>query len=370
MMDKECEKKKMPKKLVARGELPLKMKAVNLYKPKDIRCEEVRIPEPGINDVLVKVFSCGICASDIPRVMEFGTYHFPTIPGHEIAGVISKTGRGVKALSVGDRVAVNPCIPCRKCAYCKTGNYFQCENYDYLGSRSDGGFAEYVKVPDINVVKLPETMDFEEGSLVELLAVALHVFKGKRVEPGDNIAVFGTGALGTLIAQVAKVNKADKVFCVDILKQKLEIAEAVGLTETIYARKVDPSKEIFDKTNNLGVDIAIESAGDEVALIQCIKAVKKLGKVLIVGRSEKNINLPWEILTLILRKEIIIYGCYGFDFNEPPDYVWDKCMSLISEGKVRIKPLITHRFKLFSAPDVFEMLYKKKSFFNKVLLIP
>ena len=343
------------------------MKAANLYKPKDIRYEEVKMPEPGLNDVLVKVNACGVCGSDIPRVMEFGTYHFPTIPGHEISGIVSETGANVKNISVGTKVTVNPCIPCRNCIHCKSGNYFQCENYDYLGSRSDGGFAEYVKVPESNIIKLPDSLDFEEGSLVELLTVALHVLKDKALKPTDEIAVFGIGALGNLIAQLAKVNNVGKTFCVDVIEKKLKIAEAVGLTNRIYAKEADPVKEILNKTNNSGVDIAIESAGNEIALLQCIKVVKKLGKVIIVGRAEKNINLPWEILSLILRKEIILYGCYGFDFNEPPDYAWNKCISLISEGKVKIKPLITHRFKISEVSDVFKMLYEREQFFNKVL---
>ena len=365
------------------------MKAANLYKPKDIKYEEVNLPEIGERDVLVEVKACGICGSDIPRVMETGTYHFPTIPGHEFSGVISKIGKDIKDISVGTRVTVNPCIPCRKCVYCKSRNYFQCENYDYLGSRSNGGFAEYVKVPADNVVKLPDTVDFEEGSFIEPLAVALHIlnrglslFFCKRAPTGAGthevgagtvplkIAIFGMGPIGNLIAQVASANGAGKIFCVDVIGEKLKIAEEVGLKETINAKETDPVKKVLDSTENLGVDIAVEAAGSEIALMQCIKVVKKSGKVIIVGRSEKNINLPWEVFSLILRKEITIYGSYGFDFNEPPDYPWDECISLISSGKVKIKPLITHRFKLSEAPEVFKMLYERKVFFNKVLLIP
>ena len=141
-----------------------KMNAAVLHGIDDLRYEKVDIPELGDHDVLVKVKACGICGSDIPRVLQTGTYHFPTIPGHEFGGIVVKAGSQVKNGIVGKKVAVIPLIPCRECKSCEVGDFALCENYDFLGSRNDGGFAEYVKVPYKNLVVVPENVTSIDGA--------------------------------------------------------------------------------------------------------------------------------------------------------------------------------------------------------------
>ena len=147
------------------------------------------IPELREKDVLVKVSACGVCGSDIPRVLETGTYHFPTIPGHEFGGTIAEAGSGVSKELCGKRVAVIPLIPCKTCKSCETGQYAQCEHYDFLGSRNDGGFAEYVKVPESNLLFVPENVDEEAVAFLEPISVALHVVQNCRVNYGDSVAL-------------------------------------------------------------------------------------------------------------------------------------------------------------------------------------
>jgi len=163
-----------------------KMRAVRLFAPKDIRCVEVDVPHiEKDTQVLIKVKSCGVCGSDIPRVMVKGTYHFPTTIGHEFSGQIVDCGDKVKNnLTVGDRVSVMPLIPCGECQYCKVGQSHLCDDYDYYGSRRDGAMAEYIVVESANCLKLPANVDYEEGSFTDPVSVGLHAVRKCRLEAG------------------------------------------------------------------------------------------------------------------------------------------------------------------------------------------
>lgn len=346
------------------------MKAAVLHGINDIKLENVPIPKHGNGDVLIRVKASGICGSDIPRVMVTGTYKFPTIPGHEFAGEVSEIGGDVEDIKLGDRVAVIPCIPCKKCRYCQAGEYFHCEHYDYLGSRSDGGFAEYVKVPKDNIVKLPQGLDWETACGTEPAAVALHVLKRGGINIGDKVAVFGMGSIGNLIAQWAGIMGAGNIFAIDIQDEKLNIARVVGLKDIINSRNVDVLEFINNFTDSIGVDLSIEAAGSEEALKQAIQVTRRLGRIILVGRAEKDIVFNWDIFASILRKELTIYGSWGFDFNEFPTYAWQTCLKFMANGRIKIKPFITHRFKLEDVKNVFDMMYRKEEFYNKVIFIP
>ena len=161
------------------------MRAYELHGVNDLRREDIEKPEIPSGWVLVQVKASGICSSDIPRIFTNGTYHFPTIPGHEFSGVVAACGEGVPEDRIGKRVGIFPLIPCRTCPQCRQKKYEMCEHYDYLGSRRDGGFAEYVAVPDWNLMELPENVSFREAAMLEPLSVALHAVKRSGVKPGD-----------------------------------------------------------------------------------------------------------------------------------------------------------------------------------------
>ena len=146
------------------------MRAARLYRPGDLRIEETERPKPEPGQVLVKVHAAGICGSDIPRIMSTGTYHFPCTPGHEFSGEIAECGSLITKFSEGDRVVITPLMPCRRCEMCRQGFYGQCEAYDFLGSRRDGGFAEYAAVPEDNLLLLPENVSYREAALIEAWA--------------------------------------------------------------------------------------------------------------------------------------------------------------------------------------------------------
>lgn len=220
-----------------------KMWAWNLYAPADLRYEEVPVPEIGPGEVLVKVRAVGVCGSDISRLMKTGTYHYPTICGHEFAGEVVAAAPDVANCRVGDRVTVIPLLPCGTCDYCRLGHYQLCEHYNYLGSRTDGAYAEYVKVWAGNVLPLPKGVPFEAAAMTDPAAVALHAIRRLPLQPGQSVVVLGIGPIGLLALEWAKLLGAGKVVAVDIFPEKLAVAKDLGADYAINGREEDPVKK-------------------------------------------------------------------------------------------------------------------------------
>ena len=169
-----------------------KMKAIRMYAPRDLRLEEVPVPKIKENEALVKVMAVGICGSDIPRINEFGAYISPITPGHEFAGQIVETGAKVNDFKAGDRVTVPPLMPCFKCEYCQQGHFSLCQDYNYFGSRCDGAFAQYVAVPEINLLKIADHVSYEAAATADPLANALHVISRGSFKAGDKVCVWAS----------------------------------------------------------------------------------------------------------------------------------------------------------------------------------
>jgi len=355
----------------------MKMKAAVLYGIGDLRFEEVSLPKIKKGEVLVRVKACGICSSDIARVMEKGTYSFPLIPGHELSGEVANIKGDVSSLKEqtksvnqnGDRVAVAPLLPCYKCPHCQIGEYNLCDDYDYLGSRCNGGFAEYVRAPQENLIKIPPGVSFEEAALTEPTSVALHALRQARIEVGDKVAILGTGTIGIILAQWARILGAGDVYLVDIREEKLRAAREYGFTEVINASKEDTVKSILEKTGQRGVDVSIEAAGNPITFRQSIQIARKGGKVVFLGNMRGEVTLPDELVSSILRKELTMSGTWNSRFTHLPKNEWAATLHFIKKGKLRVKPLITHRFELKQAKEAFQMMYKGEEFFNKVMFV-
>ena len=346
-----------------------KMKAVVLYAPGDLRYKEVAVPPIDAEDVLIRVKAAGNCGSDLHRIMIEGTYHFPCIPGHEFAGEIAKIGSEVNSWKVNDRVTAAPQIPCRKCDWCQVGEYNLCEDYDYIGSRSDGAFAEYVKIPAANLVRLPDNVDFEEGAVTDPACVALHgIRRSGGIEPGEEVAILGAGPIGMLACQWAKILGAAKVFAVDIVQDKLDIVRELGADVCINAKKQDPVKRIMKETEK-GVNLVMEIAGSLATQQQSLLIAKKRGRVVHIGRSHKDVLLPDEVYSQIFRKELVIYGSVNSSFA-PGNHEWETVVHFMSNGKLKIKPLISHRMTLDNTAETFQRMYKKEMVYNKIIFIP
>jgi L-iditol 2-dehydrogenase len=344
------------------------MKAAVLHAPGDLRVENAPVPsELHKKEVLVKVKAAGICGSDLDRVMKTGTYSFPTIPGHEFSGVIEKTGDEVKVFKKGDRVAVAPIIPCFSCESCQQGHYGQCISYNYLGSRTDGGFAQYVKAPEMNLIRMPAEVSYKEGAAIEPAAVTLHGMRRVGVETGDTVAVLGCGTLGLFALQFAKIMGATRTIAVDIVGEKLKLAQKLGADELIYALDSDPVAEIKKMTEDRGPHVAIETAGVSITQEQCLRIAAKHGRILYLGTAHKDVVIPSGSFEHIVRNELTIKGAWN-SYSAPfPGPEWHASVDYIKKGVLKIEPLITHTFELEDAPSVFRDLTEGRYFSNKVM---
>jgi len=346
------------------------MKAAVLHAVGDLRYEDIPTPEIAVGEVLIKVRAAGVCGSDIPRVMKKGTYSFPLVPGHEFAGAVVKIGDHTSgSFSVGDRVAVFPLIPCRKCAYCQIGEYAQCDNYDYLGSRRDGGFAEYVAAPADNLVPMPDGVDFNCAAMTEPASVALHALRRTGVDTGDSVAILGAGPIGIILAQWARSCGAGRVFLADIVDEKLDVARKLGFTDCVNAAHEDTVKRIVEETGGRGADICVEAAGTAITLEQSLRIVRKLGKVILMGNVSGDVLIPERTASAILRGQLTIYGTWNSSFTAVPKNEWQTALQFMASGRLDLKPLITHRFRLDQVDDAFDMMYNRREFFNKVMFV-
>jgi len=346
------------------------MKAAVLHAVGDLRYEDVPIPKVAAGEVLVKVRAAGVCGSDIPRVMTRGTYSFPLVPGHEFAGEIAHIGDDVStSFDVGDRVAVFPLIPCGKCAYCQIGEYAQCDDYDYLGSRRDGGFAEYAAAPADNLVLIPDNVDFDCAAMTEPASVALHALRRTGVDAGDSVAILGAGSIGIMLAQWARICGAGRIFLTDIVDDKLNVARRYGFDDCINAACEDAVKRIVEETDGRGADICIEAAGTPITFEQSLRIARKLGKVILMGNVSGDVVIPERTASAILRGQLTIYGTWNSSFTAVPKDEWRTALQFMSSGALDLKPLITHKFKLDQVNDAFDMMYNNREFFNKVMFV-
>ncbi|UCB46159.1 MAG: galactitol-1-phosphate 5-dehydrogenase [Spirochaetota bacterium] len=347
-----------------------KMMAAVLHASGDLRYEEVPTPKIEARDILLKVKAAGNCGSDLERIMVKGTYSFPCIPGHETSGKVAKVGKDVKNVKEGDRVTVYPLIPCRKCGWCLQGQYNLCEDYDYIGSRSDGAFAEYVKVPAANAIMLPDNVDFEDGSMTDPAAVALHAInRAGGIKAGNTVVVLGAGPIGMLTCQWAKIFGAQKVIVTDIVEEKLNIMRKLGVDRAIDAGKEDVVEIIMSETGGWGADMIIEVAGSVETHKQSLLSARKRGKVVHIGRAHRDILLPDEVFTKIFRHELNIYGAVNSNIS-PNDHEWKNALHYISNGRLKPKPLITHRLQLGEIAGTFKKMYNKEIVYNKIIFAP
>ena len=348
------------------------MEAAVLHAPGDLRLERVPIPDIGKDEALVRVKAVGICGSDPDRIMKKGTYTFPMIPGHEFCGVVEKVGHGGDSTSYwakGDRVVVSPLLPCFRCESCQGGHFGQCDSYSYLGSRTDGAFAEFVKVPIRNLIALPDSVPFAQGAVVEPAAVVFHGIRRVGIEAGDSVAVLGCGTLGLLALQFARIQGATEVIAADIDEKKLTLARRLGADETVDASRVDPVETIQALAGGKGPWVCIETAGVSETQEQCLRIARKQGRVLYLGTARREVVLPPESFERILRCELTLYGSWN-SFSAPfPGNEWTTTIEYVEHGKLKMEPLITHSLPLAKAPQIFEELSRGKLSSVKVLFV-
>lgn len=345
------------------------MKAQVLHDIGDLRYEEVPTPMPQPGEVLLRVGACGVCGSDIPRVFTKGTYTFPTIIGHEFAGTIAAVGKGADPLLVGSRAAVFPLIPCGKCGPCAIGAFAQCEDYDYLGSRSDGAFADFVRVPAWNLLPIPPDLSVEEAAMVEPAAVAAHALRRAQLDLEDNVLIFGAGPIGLLCALWARAWGAARVLVIDVDVERLRFARKIGLSHLFDGSKGGVAEWVRKKTEGRGADIVVEASGSAAALEQCMLSARTFGKVVLLGNPAGGMALTQEAYWAILRKELTLSGSWNSSFTNLPKNEWKLAIDAMASGKLDVKPLITHRIPLGGLWEHLLLMRDKSAFSNKILFV-
>ena len=346
------------------------MKAAVLHAIGDIRVDEIAKPSAGPNEVLVRIGSCGVCGSDVPRVFTKGTYSFPTVCGHEFAGTVAACGADVSDLPVGTAVTVFPLLWCGRCSECERGEYARCSDYGYLGSRSDGGFAEYVVAPRRNCLVLPAGVSLEEGAMTEPAAVALHAMRRSQLQPGETVAVFGAGPIGLLVAQWARALGAARVLIADIAQPSLALARQLGF-EVIDSKTCDPVQEIEQRTNGRGADVTVEAAGVPATFTAAVASAAPVGRVVILGNPSGDVLLPAKLISQVMRRELRLVGTWNSSFSAaglPDD--WRTVLSAVAAGTLQLKPLITHRFPLADIRRGLDVMRNRTEFVAKVLINP
>jgi 2-desacetyl-2-hydroxyethyl bacteriochlorophyllide A dehydrogenase len=271
----------------------MSMKAVRLVEPgRPLEMQELPIPEPGLDDVLVRVKAAGVCHSDAHYRAGVSPVHpLPLTLGHEVAGVIEERGRNVTALQVGDRVCVHYMVTCGNCTYCNMGSEQFCTTGKMIGKYTDGGYAEYINIPARSAFVLPDEIPFEQGAIMMCSsATSFHALRKGRMQPGETLAVFGVGGLGMSAVQLARAFGALDVYAVDIVPSKLALAEKFGAIP-VNAKETDPVAEIKRLTQGRGVDVALELIGLPLTVKQSIDALAVFGRAVAVGLSDKTVEI-------------------------------------------------------------------------------
>ena len=331
------------------------MRACVLHAVGDLRFEEVPLPVPGEGEVRVRVGACGVCGSDLPRVFTKGTYHFPTIPGHEFAGVVDAVGDDVDESLVGRVAAVFPLIPCRSCKMCAAEEFALCENYDYLGSRSDGAFAEWVCAPMWNLALAPEGLSVDQAAMTEPAAVALHALKRGGIRSGDRVVVFGAGPIGALCALWAKYLGAAAVGVVDIDEAKLRRMRGLGFQDVCNGRDRDAVAWVADEFGG-AADLVIEATGVAPGVESCLRSARSRGRVVFLGNPAGDMALAQDAYWEILRRELDVAGTWNSRFTSSSDDDWHETLRAMASGQFDLSGLVSHRVSLDALPGMMESI--------------
>ncbi|MGN0385607.1 MAG: galactitol-1-phosphate 5-dehydrogenase [Lachnospiraceae bacterium] len=355
------------------------MKAYVLHGIADLRYEEVEKPKAGPGEVLVKVMAAGICGSDIPRIYKTGAYHHPLIPGHEFSGQVAEVGEGVSKEWQGKRVGIFPLIPCMKCSSCFKKKYEMCSHYNYLGSRTDGSFAEYVRVPEWNLIELPENVSFEQAAMMEPMAVALHAIRQSGLMDKDgnlrddvcreNIAIFGLGTIGLFITMFLQSLGCQNLYAAGNKSFQKKMTEKLGISAEHYCdiRGFDPVVWVNEKTEGEGVSLFFECVGKNEVLTQGLNCIAPGGTLLLVGNPATDMTLEKTAYWKILRRQITVQGTWNSSFTKEEGDDWHYVLNRLAYGMIHPEEMITHKLLAADMMRGFELMRDKSEDYVKVM---
>ena len=346
------------------------MKAWVLHSIGDIRLEEVRKPEPARGEVLVEVGAAGICGSDIPRIYRSGAYFYPLIPGHEFSGTVAETGPGVDTAWTGARVGIFPLIPCRDCLPCQKKQYEMCRRYSYLGSRRDGGFAQYVSVPADNLLCLPASVTFEEAAMLEPMAVAVHAMRRIRPQKSERAVICGMGTIGTLLLMFLREAGMENIFVIGNKELQRQTALQAGLSADCYcdSRSEDVNAWVTEHTGGAGADLYFECVGKNETISQAVTLTAPGGRIMLVGNPASDIGLQRDVYWKILRNQLTMAGTWNSSFTHDPFDDWHYVLQRLEQKRIAPARLISQRFSLEEAQRGFLLMRDKEEEFQKIMI--
>jgi L-iditol 2-dehydrogenase len=342
------------------------MKALLLSRYRHLELADLPVPEPGADEVLVRVAACGICGSDVHGYDgSSGRRIPPLVMGHEAAGTVSRTGSAVTAFREGERVTFDSTVYCGECGNCRRGDINLCDRRQVLGVscgdyRRAGAFAEFVAVPARILHRLPYDLPFAEAAMLEAVAVAIHAVNLSCVSPGATALVVGAGTIGILTLQALRAAGCARVLVTDVDPGRLALALQLGAAEALPADD-SLTARILGLTSGEGVDVALEAVGGNETVAAAIDSVRKGGTVVLVGNIAPNVNLP---LQKVVTRQIRLQGSCASAGEYP------QAIRSMASGQIRVKPLITAVAPLEEGASWFERLYRREPNLLKVVLAP
>ena len=343
------------------------MKALELIDASTLDLVEKPIPEPGPNDLLIKVRACGICGSDIHGMDgSSGRRIPPIVMGHEASGMVAKCGAEIIAWSEGDRVTFDSTIYCGECAYCKSGHVNLCDDREVLGVstpdfRRQGAFADYVLVPGRICHLLPDEVSYEEAAFAEPVSVALHAVNRARIQPGDSAVVVGAGLIGLLVVQGLKRAGCKTILALDLADERLELALQLGATSVLRSDHEDVLSEVRNLTGGEGADVVMEVVGINPTVKLAVNSARKGGRVCLVGNLAPQVEFP---LQAVVTRELDVLGSCAIN-GEYPDSI-----AAIAAGEINVKALTSQIVPLQDGASWFARLQAGKEPLLKVILQP
>jgi (R,R)-butanediol dehydrogenase / meso-butanediol dehydrogenase / diacetyl reductase len=322
------------------------MKAATMEGPKQFVIKDIPKPTPGPSEVIVRTRACAVCGSDL-TVYKLGIPD--RILGHEFSGDIVEIGDRVKGWKTGDRVVIEPQLSCGECHWCKTKQFNLCDSLEYTGLATDGGFAEFVRVPAYQLHLLPDNINYEHGALMEPLAVAIRGVRLSQIKPGDSVAVFGCGSIGLFTMLWARKMGAKKVIALDIVPTRAQQAQQLA-DSILNPAEITASEEIIKLTDNIGADIIFECSGNPQAQQDAIESVRKGGQIVLLGIGYEPTPVMFMQLTM---KEIGLKGSLGYS-SLTNDSEFLTAINAVTARDIDITRIPSNTFKLDDIGKAFE----------------
>lgn len=332
-----------------------------MVQPKKIEFRDIPVPSPKAGEVLVKIMRIGVCGSDIH--VYHGTHPFTSYPitqGHEVSGEIAAVGEQVEGLYVGQKVTIEPQVTCGKCYLCRHGKYNLCEELKVMGFQTTGVASEYFAVDAAKITPIPQNMTFDEGAMIEPLAVAVHAANQAQAVKDQNIVVIGAGPIGNLVAQTLRAKGAKAVLISDISDLRLGIAKDCGIDYTVNTRDKNLGEAIFECFGPDKADIIYDCAGNDISMGQAIQYARKGSQIILVAVFGK-----------LAKVDLAVLNDHELDLNTTmmyrhPDYV--EAIELVNQKKINLSRLMSNHFAFLDYQKAYEYIDANRESTMKVLI--